>query len=128
MKNLFLLSFFITLLTAFNKEPGVGGTSSISGKVYRIETNVLGDTLEEYYAPDYDVYIIYGEDDLVYDDKFATSYDGSYRFTNLTPGSYTIFAYTRCDLCGGGDTAIAQTVTIENKAENIELNDLVVFK
>jgi hypothetical protein len=128
MKKLFVLSFLIVLLGACNKEPGVGGTSSISGKVYRIETNVLGQVLDEYYAPDYDVYIIYGEDDLIYDDKFSTSYEGSYEFTNLTPGMYTMFAYSRCDLCGGGDTIVSQSVEVTDKAQALTVEDIIVYK
>lgn len=127
--NKFIFSaLFLTLLVSCNKEPGQGGTSSIEGKVYRIETNSLGDTLDQYYAPDYDVYIIYGDEDQTYDDDFSTSYDGSYRFTHLTPGTYTIFAYTRCDLCGGGDTAVSQTIEITEKESKIMLDDLVVYK
>ena len=128
MKKLFLFGFFVTFLVGCNKEPGQGGRSSISGKIYRIETNVLGQVLDEYYAPDYDVYVIYGTEDQTYDDKFSTSYDGSYEFTNLTPGTYTIFAYSRCYLCGGGDTAIAQTVEITEKAQAITLEDIQVYK
>ncbi|MFT4599919.1 MAG: hypothetical protein ACI857_000086 [Arenicella sp.] len=128
MKKLFLLSFLFVFLAACNKEPGQGGTSSISGKIYRIETNTLGQVLDEYYAPDYDVYIIYGNEDKVYDDKFSTSYEGSYEFTNLTPGTYEVFAYTRCDLCGGGDTAVSQIIEITEKAQVINLDDIQVYK
>ncbi|MEO9533585.1 MAG: hypothetical protein ABJG68_01195 [Crocinitomicaceae bacterium] len=128
MKLLIATLTFSVLLFSCNKEPGQGGTSSVSGKVYRIETNSLGDTLAQYYAPDYDVYFIYGTEDLTYDDKFSTSYDGSYTFTNLTPGSYTVFAYSRCDLCASGDTAVSMTFDITEKKSAIELEDLVVFK
>ena len=128
MSRIFLSALVALTIVSCNKEPGEGGTSSIEGKVYRVETNSLGDTLDQYYAPDYDVYIIYGDEDLTYDDKFSTSYDGSFRFTNLTPGSYTVFAYTRCDLCGGGDTAVSKVIEITDKESQIELEDLVVFK
>lgn len=128
MSRILLCALAAAAFISCNKEPGQGGTSSIEGKVYRIETNSLGDTLDQYYAPDYDVYIIYGDEDMTYDDKFSTSYDGSYRFTHLTPGTYTVFAYTRCDLCGGGDTAVSQVVKIAEKESKIILDDLVVFK
>lgn len=123
-----MVALVAVAIVSCNKEPGQGGTSSIEGKVYRVETNSLGDTLDQYYAPDYDVYIIYGDEDMTYDDKFSTSYDGSYRFTHLTPGTYTVFAYTRCDLCGGGDTAVSQVIEIAEKESKIMLDDLVVFK
>lgn len=115
-------------LIACNKTPGEGGTSSITGKIYRIETNVLGDTLDEYYAADYDVYILYGTEDSIYDDKFSTSLDGSYEFKNLLPGAYTVFAYTRCDLCPGEETAVTRDIEITEKGTAISLDDIVVFK
>lgn len=115
-------------LIGCNKSPGEGGTSSISGKLYRIETNVFGDTLAEYYAPDRDVYIVYGGEDPIYDDKFSTSYDGSYAFHNLTKGNYKIFAYSRCDTCASGDTIVSKTVVVSEKKTNYQLEDLVVYK
>jgi hypothetical protein len=127
--KLILISCLSTLfLFSCNKGPGEGGTSSISGKVYRIETNSLGQVLEEYYAPDYDVYLIYGNEDQTYDDKFATSSDGSYKFSNLLPGTYSVFAYTRCDLCASGDTIVSQTIEITESKTNYALEDLTVYK
>lgn len=128
MKNIYFLIFASLLLVSCNKEPGKGGTSAIKGKVYRYETNSLGQILDEYYAADRDVYIVYGTEDKTYDDKFSTSYDGSYEFNNLTPGSYTLFVYSRCDTCAGGETAITQTVEITDKKQNIELPDFLTYK
>ena len=78
MKSFSIILFVSILLVGCNKEPGVGGTSSITGKVFKKEVNGLGEVLTEYYDPDRTVYILYGEDDNVYDDKFDTSFDGSY--------------------------------------------------
>jgi hypothetical protein len=83
---------FILLLVAFvalacEKEAGEGGTSSIFGKVYTLNQNGAGETVSEYYALDHDVFIVYGDKDKTYDDKFATSLDGSYEFVGLTPVS-----------------------------------------
>lgn len=129
MKRLLILTalpaFF---LLACNKEPGQGGLARISGKLYRIEQDVLGQTIDEYYDADQDVYIIYGTDDNVYDDKFQTSFDGSFEFTNLTPGTYTIFAYSRCDNCVGDDTTVSQVVEITDKKQDIQLEDLITYK
>lgn len=47
-----------------------------------------------YDVPDYDVYIIYGDEDDVYDDDMKTNYDGTFEFENLRSGNYRIFAYT----------------------------------
>ena len=93
MKKLLLLTT-IVLLTLFSctKEEGEGGRSSITGKIHI--TDKTGGNQGDYYAPDYDVYIIYGEDDDIYDDDTKTNYDGSFEFKNLRKGSYRIFAYT----------------------------------
>ena len=37
------------------------------------------------------VFIIYGDEDVVYDDSFDTSWDGSFRFEYLRKGDYTLY-------------------------------------
>jgi hypothetical protein len=128
MRFLFLTFILLTLAVSCNKEPGRGGTSSITGKVYVYDINGIGDTIGGYYAMDEDVYIIYGDKDLTYDDKFACSYDGSYRFDYLTPGTYTLFAYSRCDTCDDGTQAVFKTVQIQEKKTVYELTDLNILK
>jgi hypothetical protein len=93
MKKYFLL-ITIAVLTLFScsKEEGEGGRSSISGKIHM--TDITGGNQGNYDAPDYDVYILYGEDDDVYDDDMKTNYDGTFKFSNLRKGAYRVFAYT----------------------------------
>jgi len=127
--KIILFSFgFILMITACTKEPGQGGTSSINGKVQVYNINSFGDTIgEPFYGMDEDVYIIYGENDDTYDDKFATSFDGSFRFDYLTPGKYTLFAYSRCDLCNDELTVVKKTVEITaNKSEN-PISDIIIL-
>ena len=84
-RTIYFFAFTALFLLACNKEPGVGGLASISGKIYVIDLNGAGtDTIDQYYGFDERVYILYGTDDETYDDDFRTSYDGSYRFDNLT--------------------------------------------
>lgn len=128
MYRFYTIFFFSLLLISCNKEPGKGGTSTISGKIYRYEVNALGQVLDEYYVADKDLYIIYGDGDLVYDDKFSTSFDGSFEFKNLTKGKYTLFTYSRCDICPGGDEAITMTVEITENKQNIVLEDFITYK
>ena len=90
----FITFISFILMIACEKEEGIGGTSTITGKVKVREYNgnftfMIG----EYYAGDQDVYIIYGNDS-VYSDKFTTSYDGTYRFEYLREGTYKVFAYS----------------------------------
>jgi hypothetical protein len=83
------------LLAGCLKEPGTGGTATITGRVYAYDYNAEMTSLRtQYYAPDEDVYIIYGEDSI-FSDRTQTSYDGSYRFEYLRPGTYTLFAYSK---------------------------------
>ena len=92
--SIFLLLFAI-ILSACVKEAGEGGTYTIIGKVFAYDYNAEMTVLRsQYYAPDEDVYIIYG-DDSIFSDRTRTNYDGSYRFQYLRPGTYTIFAYSK---------------------------------
>jgi hypothetical protein len=128
MNKLLLLIIPSLFLISCNKEPGEGGTSSITGKVWMSDVNSLGQVLAEYYAADEDVYIMYGNEDQIYDDKFSTSSDGSYKFSNLTLGTYTVFAYSRCDLCASGDTIVSKTIEITEKKKNYTLENLNLLK
>lgn len=130
MKTAKIITLFVIAITliACNKTAGEGGTSSIEGKVWVIDLNAVGDTINEYYAMDQDVYIIYGDSDSTYNDKFATSYDGSYVFNNLTIGKYTVFAYSKCDACPSGQKAISKTIEITEKKQLITIEDLVIFE
>ena len=123
-----LLSLSVLILSC-NKEPGEGGTSSITGKVYTYDLNSTGlDTLDEYYVMGEDVYIIYGLDDNTYNDKFSTSFDGSYRFDNLTEGKYTIFAYSRCLTCSGEVEEEKIVIDITAKKTEYTAPDLIILK
>ena len=96
-KYFFIFSTIALTLFSCSKEEGEGGRSSISGKVHM--TDVKDDepniVLGEYDAPDYDVYIIYGDKDDVYDDDMKTNYDGTFQFKNLREGSYRVYVYTQ---------------------------------
>jgi hypothetical protein len=94
MKKYFLLTTIIALtLFSCHKEEGEGGRSSVMGKVH--VTDVTGGTQGVYDIPDYDVYIIYGDENDIYDDDMKTNYDGTFEFKNLRAGSYRVYAYTK---------------------------------
>lgn len=117
-----------TVLIACNKEAGRGGTSSLTGNVHVYDINGVGDTIGEYDGMDEDVFIIYGDADNTYDDKFACSYDGSYRFDYLTPGTYKVFAYSRCDTCDDGVKPVFKTVEVTEKKTEYTVPDLNILK
>ena len=99
MKNLFILLIICTALLACEKNPGEGGTSVITGQVYEFDLYQNPNTGEWdtiFYKLDIgkDVFIIYSNDDeLIYDDKFETDYNGRYRFEYLRKGEYTLYTY-----------------------------------
>ena len=99
-------------LSSCNNKEGEGGTGTIRGYVKLIhhpdddyQLNV--DTLN---AAKTDVFIVYGNDEF-YGDDIETDPDGLYQFEYLTPGEYTVFAYST--LATGEKVAVAQTVKLE---------------
>lgn len=116
MKKHFFIFITITLLLlSCAKEEGEGGRSSISGTIHL--TDNTGGVQGDYNAPEYDVYIIYGDKDDVYDDDMKTSYDGTFKFSNLREGSYRIYAYTRSTTEQSGVTTVFKAIDIGGNEE-----------
>jgi hypothetical protein len=114
--------------SACKKDPGEGGTSSISGKVYARDYNSTFTVLQgAYYAPDKYVYIIYG-DDKDYGEKIRTGPDGTYEFKYLRPGDYHVYAFSKdSTLSSNAEIAILQDVTIPKQYQEVSVPDLVIF-
>ena len=123
MKNiLFALSIVSILLVSCSKEEGEGGRASIKGQVYAKDYNEsFSQLLNEYYAPEEDVYIIYGDNEN-YDDRVKTGPNGTFEFKHLRKGKYTIYVYTKDSTftIPSGVEAIYQDVEIVNKEEVVE--------
>jgi hypothetical protein len=117
----------IVISTACVKEEGVGGNCTLTGKVYAKDYNGSGVLVSEYYAADERVFIVYGKD-AVYSDEFRTSYDGTYQFENLFPGTYTLFVYSKCDSCDAPESAVMDTIEFTGNKEKIVVDDLVIRK
>ena len=124
VKWVFLVSVILSS-GACEKDAGEGGTSTIRGKVYVKNYNGSGQLVGEYYGQAEDVYIIYG-DAAFYGDDTKTSYDGTYEFNFLRKGSYTIFAYSKCDTCAAGQEPVFITTEISKNHSTVELPDLVI--
>ncbi len=123
-----VLAFAVLLFSGCEKPEGEGGTSTIQGKVYAFDYNGSGILQDEFYAPDEDVFIIYGTEDNYHDDSYKTSFDGSFRFQYLRPGTYTVFVYSDCISCPSGTEAVSQTVEITGNNEDIILDDFEIRK
>lgn len=113
----------LLMLSSCLKEPGTGGTSVISGKVYAYDYNAEMTSLRtEYYAPDEDVFIIYGNDS-VFSDRTRTSYEGTYRFEYLRPGTYTIYAYSK-----NLETKLPPLLAVKKTVRILEENQVVLVE
>jgi len=129
--NVLLSTIFLSfiLMLACEKEEGVGGTSTITGKVKVREYNGnFTFKIGEYYAGDQDVYLIYGTDS-VYSDKFTTSYDGTYRFEYLREGTYKVFAYSLDSAAYPLDRKmeVMKEITITAKDQVVLVDDIIVL-
>jgi hypothetical protein len=109
-KYFFIISTIALTLFSCSKEEGEGGRSSISGTIHM--TDETGGITGDYNAPDYDVYIIYGDKDDIYDDDTKTSYDGTFKFSNLREGSYRVYAYTKSTTELSGVTPVFADISI----------------
>lgn len=134
----FLSVIFLSFLSLMGckKEEGLGGTSTIKGKVivYDFDASFQNPVpLEIYPATDENVYIIYGSDGTVYDDDFKTSYDGSYEFKYLQKGKYRLFAYSK-DSTGasignpsGADIPVFINVEITSNGSTVSAPDIIIL-
>ncbi len=116
-------------LSSCRKGPGPGGKAKITGKVYVEEYNATWSVLlNEYYGGDVDVFIVYG-DNAVYNDKTSTHHDGTFEFTYLLPGDYTIYVYSKDNTgtSASGDLIVSKTVTITEKKEELVLSDFIIL-
>ncbi len=130
MKRLWpVLLLLPILLIACAKEPGVGGAFNIVGKVYAYDYNAEMTNLRtQYYAPDEDVFIIYG-DDTIFSDRTRTNFDGTYRFQYLRPGTYTIFAYSKnLETRLPPLYAVKKTVSILSDQDIVTIEDIEIVK
>lgn len=116
MKRLSVIILFIAaVMCSCNNEEGLGGRGTICGSVQRVyhaddDYTLTADTMP---ASKADVFIVYG-DDVIYGDDMETGHDGSYVFNYLTPGDYTLFAYST--LPTGEKKAEIQHVTLPRGA------------
>lgn len=111
------------------KGPGPGGTNTVIGKIVVEAYNEdFSQLLQTYNAQDEDVFIIYG-DDIAYGDKVRTSYDGSFEFPYLAPGSYKIYVYSEDSTLGlvNDDIAVVVEFEITGKRELIDLGTITTM-
>lgn len=120
----FALLSLVSILSfnSCSKSEGEGGTSSIRGKVYaKYYNKSVTIAFDEKYAPEEDVYIIYGND-VTYGDNQNTNYDGTYEFRYLRPGKYKIYSYSR-DTTGAYNGTVNQYSPHVAKIKEVEITE-----
>lgn len=124
----FILLLFLTV-SSCRKGPGVGGQATIGGQVYEYNYNSdFTKILDSYFKGEQDVYIVYG-DDKVYTDRFRTHHDGTFEFSYLLPGEYTVFTYSEDKT--NSTTApilVQQKVEISNRNEQVITDTLIIYR
>ena len=126
------LAFFLMGLVACEKDPGEGGTATITGKIFvKNFDDEDGTFINEYFAQNKKVYIIYG-DGTVQDDDTDTGFDGTYAFNYLHKGQYIVYAYSECTLdpisCPSGEQPVFDTIQITQKGETYEVPTITVIQ
>ena len=127
--SLIVIIFLILVPESCTKEEGEGGNASIRGKVYaKYYNKTFTILLGEGYAPEVDVYIIYG-DDFSYGDRIRTNYNGAFEFKYLRKGNYKVYAYSKDStmMDPSDKLPVIADVKISDKNETIEIQDLVIF-
>ncbi len=126
---------FILVFSSCKSGPGPGGQATITGKVY-VKGNwnptctLFTDSssgFTPFYAPDADVYLIYG-DDPSYGDRVKTAPDGTYQFTFLRKGKYTVYTYSNDCSAPSGKSSVSIDVDITEKKQDVQLLDLRINK
>ncbi len=126
---------FILAIASCNSGSGPGGQATITGKVYvkgnwNSTCTVYTDSstgFNSYYAPDIDVYLIYG-DEPTYGDRVKTAPDGTFQFKYLRKGSYTVYSYSKdCNAVSGTSPSRAE-VEITEKKQKVNLLNLDINK
>lgn len=124
----FSLLSVISLFTLIScsKEPGEGGSATISGKVFGYDVNTSGVITDSAYAGDYRVYISYGDNSAA-DNDVRTSYSGDYTFKGLRKGKYKVYVFSQCDTCVFNQNYIVQDVEITSNKQDLMLPDFVIY-
>jgi hypothetical protein len=143
MKRNALMLLAATLLLGLNgckKYEGEGGRSKITGKLTINEKLYINGILSQtvsYTGAAEDVYIVYGTQDSIFDNKVECNYDGNFSFNNLFPGTYTIFAYNEIFNTGNSITnndddyytKVPVKYTVElGKNQTIDLGEIIVLR
>lgn len=124
-----IIGSLIIALLAFSceKEPGEGGSSSITGYVHVTDWNTsFLVQLDDYPGYDEDIYLIYGND-ISFSERTRTGPDGRFEFKYLREGNYTIYIYSDTLATeNGGKIPVMKTVEITAKKQVVDIDTLKI--
>lgn len=127
MKTKWFLPGLLLLLAGCEKDPGEGGSSSITGYVHVTDYNATFLIIQgEYPGADEDVYIIYG-DDISYGDRVRTGPDGRFEFKYLREGDYRVYVYSD-DTTLSGKSVVTVEAEIKDKKSTVDIGTLNIKK
>lgn len=130
IKRILVFALAVSLFSACATEEGKGGLASIEGVVMVQNINALFEKSGEVYpASDEDVYISYGNSNLV-DDKTKTSFNGAFKFSNLTKGDYTIFVYSDDTISNAKYPKLqfSQSISLSEKKDEAKADNFVIYR
>jgi len=125
MRSLFYISILFCICSC-TVEEGKGGRATIQGKVFVDDFNQEGELVVSDYAPDWEVFIVYGDEEG-YSDATTTHYDGTYVFEFLHEGNYEVYAYSKCNACANNREPISIQTEITSPDQVVELEDIKVI-
>lgn len=130
MKKYFAIVVCMFFALSCSKDPGSGGTASLTGRIKVKEYSEDYTLLKaEYYAQAENVYLIYG-DDQTHSDNFKTTPEGYFTFEFLRKGNYTIYVYSE-DSTGvnpSGTIPVYVSTEITKNGELSDLGDITIIK
>ncbi len=140
MKKIIASSFMLLALVACKKVEGEGGKGAITGKVIINQWSYIDNQANfegSYVGAGEDIYIIYGTEDEIYDDKIECNFDGTFKIPYLRPGKYTIFGYNKVFHPGDSPTnndddyytleAVKKTIDLSKK-ETVDVGTITLKK
>lgn len=102
------------------------GQAHITGNIQSVNyTKNFGYVIDTTAAQNYDIFIVYNNHNK-YDDRERTKYDGSFTFSNLALGHYTVFTYSDNPINEVEKSVIIKEIEITSLTEKVDLGNIYV--
>ncbi len=125
-----LLLFLLAVTLSSCKKEGVGGDASIRGYVQvRQYNSTFTQFIAEYPGRDVYVYLVF-DNNIGYDKRIKTDYNGNFEFRYLYKGDYKVYVYSRDSTLQdlSGIVPVVKEVAITERKEIFDLDTLPIFQ